>query len=163
YGLEIDSANIVKCIKAGVNVIQTDLDAGLSDFDANSFDYVIMSQTLQAVYYPERLLDEMLRVGRKGIVTFPNFGHWQCRLQLALGGHMPVSRTLPSEWYNTPNIHLCTLQDFERLCRSKGIAILERTVVDHAHRGTLGMRLLPNLLGEIALYRFERKQNKAKA
>ncbi len=157
YGLEIDSANIVKCIKAGVNVIQTDLDAGLSDFDANSFDYVIMSQTLQAVYYPERLLDEMLRVGREGIVTFPNFGHWQCRLQLALGGHMPVSRTLPSEWYNTPNIHLCTLQDFERLCRKKGIAILERTVVDHAHRTSLGMRLWPNLLGEIALYRFQRQ------
>ena len=157
YGLEIDSANIVKCIKAGVNVIQTDLDAGLSDFDANSFDYVIMSQTLQAVYYPERLLDEMLRVGREGIVTFPNFGHWQCRLQLTLGGHMPVSRTLPSEWYNTPNIHLCTLQDFERLCRKKGIAILERTVVDHAHRTSLGMRLWPNLLGEIALYRFQRQ------
>ncbi|MEO5573705.1 MAG: methionine biosynthesis protein MetW [Gammaproteobacteria bacterium] len=157
YGLEIDSANIVKCIKAGVSVIQTDLDAGLSDFDANSFDYVIMSQTLQAVYYPERLLDEMLRVGREGIVTFPNFGHWQCRLQLTLGGHMPVSRTLPSEWYNTPNIHLCTLQDFERLCRKKGIAILERTVVDHAHRTSLGMRLWPNLLGEIALYRFQRQ------
>jgi len=157
YGLEIDSENIVKCIKAGVNVIQTDLDAGLSDFDANSFDYVIMSQTLQAVYYPERLLDEMLRVGREGIVTFPNFGHWQCRLQLTLGGHMPVSRTLPSEWYNTPNIHLCTLQDFERLCRKKGIAILERTVVDHAHRTSLGMRLWPNLLGEIALYRFQRQ------
>ncbi len=157
YGLEIDGANIVKCIRAGVNVIQTDLDAGLSDFDAGSFDYVIMSQTLQAVYYPERLLDEMLRVGRAGIVTFPNFGHWQCRLQLTLGGHMPVSRTLPSEWYNTPNIHLCTLQDFERLCRNKGIAILERTVVDHAHRTSLGMRLWPNLLGEIALYRFQRQ------
>lgn len=157
YGLEIDDENIVKCIEAGVNVIQTDLDAGLSDFDADSFDYVIMSQTLQAVHYPERLLDEMLRVGRAGIVTFPNFGHWQCRLQLTLGGHMPVSRTLPSEWYNTPNIHLCTLSDFERLCRNKGIAILERTVVDHAHRSSLGMRLWPNLLGEIALYRFRRQ------
>ena len=157
YGLEIDEDKILKCIESGVNVIQTDLDAGLSDFDANSFDYVIMSQTLQAVYYPERLLDEMLRVGREGIVTFPNFGHWQCRLQLTLGGHMPVSRTLPSEWYNTPNIHLCTLQDFERLCRKKGIAILERTVVDHAHRTSLGMRLWPNLLGEIALYRFQRQ------
>ena len=159
YGLEIDGAHIVKCIQAGVNVIQTDLDAGLSDFDADSFNYVIMSQTLQAVYYPERLLDEMLRVGRQGIVTFPNFGHWQCRVQIALGGHMPVSRTLPSEWYNTQNIHLCTLRDFEKLCETKGITILQRTVVDHAHHTSLGMRLLPNLLGEIALYRFERKQS----
>jgi len=158
YGLEIDSANIVECIRAGVNVIQTDLDAGLSDFDAASFDYVILSQTLQAVYYPDRLLDEMLRVARQGIVTFPNFGHWQCRVQIALGGHMPVSRTLPSEWYNTPNIHLCTLTDFEGLCRKKGITILERTVVDHAHHSSFMMRLLPNLFGEIAVYRFERKQ-----
>src|SRR3990172_2120979 len=158
YGLEIDSANIVECIRAGVNVIQTDLDAGLSDFDAASFDYVILSQTLQAVYYPDRLLDEMLRVARQGIVTFPNFGHWQCRVQIALGGHMPVSRTLPSEWYNTPNIHLCTLTGFEGLCRKKGITILERTVVDHAHHSSFMMRLLPNLFGEIAVYRFERKQ-----
>ncbi|HLA75455.1 MAG TPA: methionine biosynthesis protein MetW, partial [Gammaproteobacteria bacterium] len=131
---------------------------GLSDFDAASFDYVILSQTLQAVYYPDRLLDEMLRVARQGIVTFPNFGHWQCRVQIALGGHMPVSRTLPSEWYNTPNIHLCTLTDFEGLCRKKGITILERTVVDHAHHSSFMMRLLPNLFGEIAVYRFERKQ-----
>lgn len=157
YGLEIEAADILKCIERGVNVIQTDLDAGLSDFDADSFDYVIMSQTLQAVYYPERLLGEMLRVGREGIVTFPNFGHWRNRVQVAFGGHMPVSRNLPSEWYNTSNIHLCTLRDFERLCEKKDITILQRSVVDHAHRAGLGMRLLPNLLGEIALYRFEKK------
>jgi len=160
YGLEIDGDNIAKCITAGVNVIQTDLDAGLSDFDADSFDYVILSQTLQAVYYPDRLLDEMLRVGREGIVTFPNFGYWQNRVQIALGGHMPVSRNLPNDWYNTPNIHLCTLRDFERLCAKNGISILQRTVVDHAHRAGLGMRLFPNLLGEIALYRFQRKAAK---
>ncbi|MEW6354128.1 MAG: methionine biosynthesis protein MetW [Pseudomonadota bacterium] len=162
YGLEIDDANVVACIQSGVSVIQTDLDAGLADFfDADSFDYVILSQTLQAVYYPDRLLDEMLRVGREGIVTFPNFGHWKNRAQIALGGHMPVSRALPSEWYNTPNIHLCTLRDFERLCEKKNIAILQRSVVDHAHRTSLGMRLWPNLLGEIALYRFQRKTNGA--
>ncbi|MDP1708902.1 MAG: methionine biosynthesis protein MetW [Gammaproteobacteria bacterium] len=159
YGLEIDGDNIAKCITAGVNVIQTDLDAGLSDFDADSFDYVILSQTLQAVYYPDRLLDEMLRVGREGIVTFPNFGHWQNRVQIALGGHMPVSRNLPNDWYNTPNIHLCTLRDFERLCAKNGISILQRTVVDHAHHAGLGMRLFPNLLGEIALYRFQRRSD----
>jgi methionine biosynthesis protein MetW len=115
-----------------------------------------MTQALQAVKHPDRLLNEMLRVGREGIVTFPNFGHISARLQLGLGGHMPVTKTLPSEWYNTPNIHLCTLTDFERLCRNNGIHILERTVVDRTHRAGLGMKLLPNLLGEIAIYRFKR-------
>jgi methionine biosynthesis protein MetW len=157
YGLEIDSDNIVKCLQRKVNVIQTDLDAGLSDFDESSFDYVVMTQTLQAVRYPARLLDEMLRVGREGIVTIPNFGHWQCRLQLAFRGHMPVSRTLPHQWFETPNIHLCTLKDFEALCREKNIDILQRTVVDHAHHSSFGMRLLPKLLGEVALYHFRRR------
>ncbi|MFO7594573.1 MAG: methionine biosynthesis protein MetW [Pseudomonadota bacterium] len=156
YGLEIDPDNVVACIERGVSVIQSDLDAGLSDyFDDNSFDYVVMTQTLQAMHYPSRLLSEMLRVGRQGIVTFPNFGHWRSRFQIALGGHMPVSRALPNEWYNTPNIHLCTLKDFEQLCQKLDIEILQRNVVDTAHRSNLGMKLLPNLLGEIALYRFQ--------
>jgi methionine biosynthesis protein MetW len=157
YGLEIDPDNIVSCIQRGVSVIQSDLDAGLSDyFDDNSFDYVVMTQTIQAVHYPSRMLSEMLRVGREGIVTFPNFGHWSSRLQLGLGGHMPQSRALPNEWYDTPNIHLCTLKDFEALCHRLEIDILQRNVVDTAHRSNIGMKLLPNLLGEIALYRFRR-------
>ncbi len=157
YGLEIDPDNIVACIGRGVSVIQSDLDAGLSDyFDDNSFDYVVMTQTLQAMHYPSRLLSEMLRVGRQGIVTFPNFGHWRSRAQLALGGHMPLSRALPNEWYDTPNIHLCTLTDFERLCHHLDIRVLQRSVVDTSHRSNFGMRLLPNLLGEIALYRFQK-------
>jgi len=156
YGLEIDPDNIAKCISAGINVIQTDLNAGLSDFDEESFDYVIMTQTLQAVKRPDLLLNEILRIGREGIVTFPNFGHWSTRLQLALGGHMPVSRTLPNLWFNTPNIHLCTIRDFEILCRQQDIHILQRSVVNYAHRSTIATRLLPNLLGEIALYRFQR-------
>ncbi len=156
YGLEIDQAKIVQAIAKGVNVIQTDLDAGLTEFESNSFDYVVMSQTLQAVHYPERLLEEMLRVGREGIITFPNFGHWRCRLQL-LSGRMPVTPSLPNTWYNTPNIHLCTLRDFEALCAKKAFHILERTVVDRAHRTSLPMRLLPNLMGEVALYRFQRR------
>ena len=155
YGLEIAPGNIVSCIDKGVNVIQTDLDAGISDFfDEGHFDYVVMTQTLQAMNYPEQLLKEMLRVGREGIVTFPNFGHWRARTQLALGGHMPLSTALPNMWYNTPNIHLCTLKDFEALCTQLGIRILQRMVVDHAHRYRLGGKLLPNLLGEIAIYRF---------
>jgi len=157
YGLEIDIDNIVKCIQRGVNVIQTDLDEGISEFEGEPFDFVVMTQALQAVKHPDRLLNEMLRVDHAGIVTFPNFGHISARLQLAFGGHMPVTKTLPSEWYNTPNIHLCTLKDFERLCRDSGIHILQRAVVDRAHRTGVGSKLLPNLLGEIAIYRFQRK------
>ncbi|MBL8250692.1 MAG: methionine biosynthesis protein MetW [Candidatus Competibacter sp.] len=156
YGLEIDTANITRCVRAGVNVIHADLEAGLADFSDGGFDYVIMTQTLQAVRHTEALLDEMLRVGRQGIVTFPNFGFWRCRVQVALQGLMPVVKTLPYQWYDTPNVHLFTLRDFEALCRRKRIDILERTVLDHAHRAWLGSRLWPNLLSEIALYRLSR-------
>lgn len=157
YGIEIDHDKVVKSIANGVNVIQADLDGGLSDFDADSFDYVVMTQALQVVSYPDKLLNEMLRVGRQGIVTFPNFGHWRSRLQLGFGGRMPVTATLPHEWYNTDNIHLCTLIDFERLCDKLGIEVMQRTVVDATHRSSFGMRLLPNLLGEVAIYRFRRR------
>jgi len=157
YGIEIDDEHIPECIRAGVNVIQMNLDRGLSEFDDDSFDYVVLSLTLQAMRYPDRLLREMLRVGRQGIVTFPNFGHWSARLQLALNGRMPVTRSLPSTWYDTPNIHLCTLKDFERLCRQLDFHILEHRAVDHSHKTSPGLRLLPNLLGEIAMYRFRKE------
>lgn len=156
YGIEIAPEHIVDCIQKGVNVIQTDLDAGLSDFDAESFDYVIMTQSLQALHFPDRLLDEMMRVGREGIVSFPNMGHWQCRLQFSLRGRMPVTRALGNNWYNTPNIHLCTIADFEDLCRQKSIGILQRAAVDYIHRSNLVIKWLPNLLAEIALYRFRK-------
>jgi methionine biosynthesis protein MetW len=156
YGIEIDRENIVKCIKAGVNVIQTNLDEGLADFDDGSFDYVVMTQTLQAVRFPNLLLREMLRIGREGIVTFPNMGHWSCRIQFALG-KMPVTRHLPNTWYDTPNIHICTIKDFEELCGAERIEILQRTTVDTAHRSGFAMRLMPNLLGELALYRLQRR------
>ena len=156
YGIDIDDANVLACVQNGVNVIQSDLERGLAGFDAGSFDCVILSQTLQAVRRTEEILLEMLRVGREAIVSFPNFGRWDVRLQIALG-RMPVSPELPYEWYNTPNIHLCTLRDFENLCRALNIDILERNAVDHAHKTSLPLRLLPNLLGEIALYRFRRK------
>ncbi|NOX09494.1 MAG: methionine biosynthesis protein MetW [Gammaproteobacteria bacterium] len=157
YGLEIAEENITSCIQSGVNVIQLDLDGGLADFKDNSFDYVVMAHTLQAVRHPEQLLQEMLRIGKEGIVTFPNFGHWRGRLHLFLHGSMPVTRALPNSWYNTPNIHLCTIRDFEKLCHEQGIHILQRSVVNHAHRHSLGARILPNLLGEIAIYHFCKK------
>ncbi len=154
YGLEIVPENIIQCIGKGINVIQRDLDAGLSDFDEQSFDYVIMTQTLQAVHFPDLLLTEMLRVGREGIVTFPNFGYWKNRIQLGFGGKMPVSRTLPAQWYDTLNIHLCTVKDFETLCHLHNIHILDRIVVDHAHRTNISF--LPNMMGEIAIFRCQR-------
>ncbi|NNJ84397.1 MAG: methionine biosynthesis protein MetW [Gammaproteobacteria bacterium] len=158
YGVEIDDQHITRCVAAGLNVVQGNLDEGLSNFDANSFDYVIMTQTLQAVRSPERLVLEMLRVGREGIVTFPNFGHWSARIQIALQGKMPISKALPYQWYDTQNIHLCTVKDFEQLCRQNMIHILQRTVVDVAHNEDLFTRLFPNLFGEIAIYRL-RKSN----
>ena len=159
YGLEINPYNIEVCVEKDINVIQADLNDGLTDyFTDNSFDYVIMSQTLQATQQPDLLIEEMLRVGREGIVTFPNMAHWSARYQLAFKGIMPVTKNLPNQWYNTPNVHLCTLNDFEVLCRKHHIRILQRTVVDHSHRqGSFLMKLFPNLLGEIAIYRFSRE------
>jgi methionine biosynthesis protein MetW len=148
YGLEIDDNNIELCIKAGI------------DFMDNSFDYVMMTQAIQTIRRPDKLLMEMLRLGREGIVTFPNFGHWQARFSLFFSGIMPISRALPNQWYNTENIHLCTLRDFEKLCELLDIQILQRTVVDTKHRTSTAMQLIPNLFGEIALYRFRRKPTK---
>ena len=151
YGVEIDDDGILACVKNGVNVIQGDLERGLSGFADDSFDYVILSQTLQAVRSSERVVHEMLRVGRQGIVTFPNFGYWQNRLQVIFG-NMPMSDNLPYSWFDTPNIHLCTITDFENFCRSHDVRILERIVM----RGGRAVTLIPNLLGSLAVYRFER-------
>jgi len=159
YGLEINAFNIETCVEEGINVIQADLNDGLKDYFADhSFDSVIMSQTLQATEQPDLLIEEILRVGAEGIVTFPNMAHWKARIQLGLKGVMPVTKNLPNQWFNTPNVHLCTLNDFELLCKNHGIHILQRTVVDHSHKqGSWLMKLFPNLLGEIAIYRFCRR------
>ena len=160
YGLEISPFNVEDCVDKNINVIQADLNDGLKAyFTDNSFDYVIMSQTLQATEKPDELIEEMLRVGSEGIVTFPNMAHWNARLQLGLKGIMPVTKNLPNQWFNTPNVHLCTLNDFEVLCKHHGIEILQRTVVDHSHRKSSWlMNQFPNLLGEIAIYRFCRNR-----
>lgn len=149
YGVEIDDANILACIRNSVNVIQSDLESGLSGFESGSFDYVILSQTLQAMKNTESIIREMVRVGREGIVTFPNFGYWQNRLQIMLG-HMPVSVNLPYEWYDSPNIRLCTTRDFESFCAKHGVNILERVVMRH---GAI-VSSFPNLLGTLAVFRF---------
>jgi methionine biosynthesis protein MetW len=151
YGVEISDANIAACIANNVNVIQNDLDSGLADFESGSFDHVILSQTLQATRHTEALLKEIVRVGREGIVSFPNFGYWRNRLQV-LFGNMPVSKELPYQWYDTPNVHLCTLHDFEYLCATHEIRIIGR----HVMAGLNDVRILPNLLGSTAVYRFKR-------
>ncbi|MFN3581406.1 MAG: methionine biosynthesis protein MetW [Pseudomonas sp.] len=156
YGLEIDPEKINACIKNGVNVIEQNLDTGLSNFGDNTFDSVLMTQALQAVHYPDQVLEEMLRIGREAILTFPNFAHWRCRLYLGTKGRMPVSEFMPYTWYNTPNIHFCTFKDFEALCRERSIRILDRLVVDQTHRSGMLSGLWPNLLGEIAIYRVTR-------
>ena len=149
YGVEIDEASVLACVKNDVNVLQLDLESGLAAFADRSFDCVILSETLQTIRHQEALLREMLRVGREAIVSFPNFGHWQARLQIALAGHMPVSRELPYQWYDTPNVHHCTLADFEALCAKLGVRVLERLVLD----GGREVSFLPNLLGSLAVYR----------
>ncbi|MDH5534177.1 MAG: methionine biosynthesis protein MetW [Betaproteobacteria bacterium] len=148
-GVEIDDASILACVRNGINVVQSDLERGLSDFVDNSFDYVLLSQTLQTVRHSERIIREMLRVGVEGIVTFPNFGYWKNRLQVA-GGRMPVSENLPYQWFDTPNVHLCTIADFERFCRERGIRVLERKVLTNGR----SVGLWTNLLGALAVYHF---------
>lgn len=148
YGIEIADENIVKCIANNVNVIQMDLESGLSGFEADSFDFVILSQTLQAMKNTELTMTEMLRVGKEAIVTFPNFGHWSHRMQV-IRGNMPVSEQLPYQWYDTPNIHLCTLHDFEDFCATHAIRVLERRVISEGR----AVAFWPNLRGSLAIYR----------
>ncbi len=151
YGIEKDDANWLAALKNGVDVIQMNLEEGLSGFEDQSFDTVILSQTLQAMHNTESIVHEMLRVGREVIVTFPNFGYWRNRLQITLGS-MPVSKSLPYQWYDTPNVHLCTVRDFDQFCQQHQIQVLERRVLTEGR----DVSLWPNLLGNLAMYRLKR-------
>jgi methionine biosynthesis protein MetW len=122
-GLEIDPANVSAAVARGLSVIQGDADADLADYPAETFDYAILSQTLQTTHRPDRVLEELLRIGRKAFVSFPNFAHWRVRLSLLWGGRMPVTRLLPLEWYETPNIHHVTIDDFRAFVRERGLAV----------------------------------------
>ena len=149
YGIDIADDNVLACVKRGVNVIQSDLESGLAGFADRSFDTVILSQTLQQIHRVETIINEMLRVGREVIVTFPNFAYWRHRVQLGVRGTMPVSRTLPYEWYNTPNVRMFTVREFDRFCRDRGIAIIDREVRSDERKVTFA----PNLFGQLAFYR----------
>jgi methionine biosynthesis protein MetW len=152
YGIEIADAGVLASVRNGVNVLQNDLERGLAGFDDAAFDVVILSQTLQAMRRVEAIVAEMLRVGREAIVTFPNFGHWSHRLQI-LRGRMPVSQSLPYQWYDTPNIHLCTVADFDAFLAARSYRVLNRVVLAAGSPVTVA----PNLTGELAIYRFRRR------
>lgn len=152
YGVENDPEKLLACLRNGVNVIQIDLDRGLDGFEDSSFDHVIMSLSLQAMHNTQGILHEMLRVAPQAVVSFPNFGYWKHR-QSILQGRMPVSESLPHQWYDTPNLRFFTIADFEDLCTRTGILVHERLAFDEA-----GHRVLddPNFLGSMALYRLGR-------
>lgn len=149
YGVEIDVESVQAAIENGVNVIQADLEKGLNIFENQSFDMIILSQTLQAMQDTQVILRELTRISKQAIVSFPNFGYWKNRLQISLFGHMPVSERMPYQWYDTPNIHLCTLADFELLCAKNHVRVLERAVMTGQKR----VEYLPNILGSLAFYR----------
>jgi len=150
YGVDIADDNVALCVKQGLNVIQQNLDAGLRLFADDMFDTVVLSQTLQAMHDAEGILREMARVARQGVVSFPNFGHWRHVASL-LAGRMPVSKTIPYQWYDTPNIHLCTLKDFEILAARVGLTITGRAVLADGRP----VDVLPSLRATLAIYRFE--------
>ncbi|HEY8118987.1 MAG TPA: methionine biosynthesis protein MetW [Methylophilaceae bacterium] len=151
YGVEKDDSNVISCMHNNINVIQMDLESGLSGFEAQSFDVVVLSQTLQAMHNTEGIVQEMLRVGREAIVTFPNFGYWRHRIQL-IAGQMPVSEYLPYQWYDTPNVHLCTIHDFDEFCVNHSIRVKERRVLTDDGRP---VSFMPNMLGSLAMYRLQ--------
>ena len=155
-GLEIDPDKITNAVSRGLDIVEQDMDAGLGNFPDQSFDTVVMAHALQAVHYPDRVLEEMLRIGRQGIVTFPNFAHWRCRLYLGSRGRMPVSRFMPYNWYDTPNIHFCTVTDFAALCEERGIRILARDMVGNTQRRPLLASAWPNLFAVTAIYLISR-------
>jgi methionine biosynthesis protein MetW len=155
-GLEIDPENITAAVARGLNILEQNMDNGLGNFPDQSFDTVVMAHALQVLHHPDRVLDEMLRIGREGVVTFPNFGHWRSRWYLATRGRMPQSKLLPYSWYETPNIHFCTVDDFESLCREKGIRILAREMVGNSDHKPFLASNWPNLFATTAIYHISR-------
>lgn len=148
-GVDIDPANLTECLRRGVAVVQADINGNLSMFADDSFDVVVLSQTLQSIKRPPaNVLAEMLRVGREAIVSFPNFGHWQMRLQV-LGGRMPTGRRLPYQWFDTPNVRYCTIRDFESLCRGEGLRITGRFFIS----GAAEIKQLVNTRADLAIYK----------
>ena len=152
YGVEISEKGIIKCLARGVSVFQGDIDEGLIDYKSNSFDYVILSQTLQVTKRPYYVLKEMLRVGKKCIVSFPNFGCYRIRIYLLFKGRMPKVKFLPYNWYDTPNIHHLTIKDFYDFCKVNNVRILKKIFLSNINKKHRKINFLPNLFAQYAIF-----------
>ena len=157
YGVEIDKDNITSCLKKGLEVIEQDIDEGLSNFLDKSFDTVLVSQTIQVLKNPKLALEEITRIGHRSIIIIPNFGHWKSRLTVFLRGRMPVTESLPEKWYETANIHLCTISDFESLCNELNIVIEEKRILNSKGSVSPLFSTWSNLLGSAVIYRLSRE------
>ena len=157
-GIEISKNNVQKCIGKGLTVIEGDAEKDLSQFPDESFDFVILSQTLQAFLNPEKVISELLRVGKKAIVTIPNFGYWKVRLHLLTKGTMPITRTLPDEWYNTPNLHMCSIKDFFNFCEDRKINLYKSIALQNLKSSeiTKSNLILKNLSAVLGIFLIEK-------
>ena len=156
YGVEIDKENILACIEKGIDVIEQNIDEGLSNFQDKSFDTVLVSQTIQVLKNPKLALEEITRIGHQSLIVIPNFGHWRSRLTVFLGGKMPVTETLPDKWYETQNIHLCTVADFENLCSELDIIVEEKKILNAKGEISILSSSWSNLLSSAVIYRLSR-------
>ena len=156
--LEISKSNVQKCIEKGLTVIEGDAEKDLKQFPKSSFDYVILSQTLQAFLDPENVISELLRIGKKAIVTIPNFGYWKVRIHLLFKGTMPITKNLPDEWYNTPNLHMCTIKDFFNFCSKKNIKLYKSIALHEQKTSTINKINLnfKNLFSELGIFLIEK-------
>jgi len=159
FGIEIDEHEVIACVEKGLSVLHGDINTETLDFADAGFDYVILSQTLQQVYHPEKVINEMLRIGRTGIVSFPCFNHFAIRLQLLARGRAPMTRELPYEWYDSPNIRVITLRDFRTFCSRQGIRILKEVAISTHHRDETGrvVRFLPDWLAKYGIFALTRR------
>ncbi len=161
-GVEINEDNVIKCVEKGLSVFQGDIDEGLKDYQDKSFDYVVLNQTLQCVHKPDYAIQEMLRVGKKVVISFPNFAYWRVRFYLFFRGRMPKSSILPFEWYNTPNIHLLTIGDFREFCRARQINILKEIYMNKAQvKKDFIHNIMPNFYAEEAIFIVQRDISKS--
>lgn len=161
-GIELSQTGVNACVGQGLSVIQGDADTDLVDYPSDAYDYVILSQTLQATRKPYKVLKQMLRIGRRAIISFPNFGHWRVRVSLLLQGRMPTTPALPLSWYETPNIHLCTIADFEALCRDMDVVIEKRVSIGAAGRpeALASTGMFANLFAEQGIFLLRHKDRK---
>ena len=157
-GLEISKSKVQECIAKGLTVIEGNAEKDLAQFPDKSFDYVVLSQTLQAFLNPELVINELLRVGKKAIVTIPNFGYWRIRLHLLLKGTMPITKTLPDEWYNTPNIHMCSIKDFFHFVKSRNIKIFKSLAINNQNASIINDSNLTikNFFADLGIFLIEK-------